>query len=401
MIDARRRTTFTLALTLLVVLACFTLGCGGAAPQTASASATPTENDFMVRINQLRQSKGLAALLPHPTLMNKARAWSAHMAAGGCGGARICHSSLPDGVNVSWQKLGENVGVGPSVDSLTAAFIASPAHYRNLVDPSWNSMGVGVTIVNGTIYVAEEFMQGDPPPPPPPVIQAGRSGAANPGGGFYTLNGDGTVTGYEGAPVFGSPKFDFDIARSMAVMPDGMGYVVLDGYGGVHKYGTAATKLAGLGNPAWPGWDIARSIAISPDGKGYAVLDCFGGVHSIGSAPQLQAGSWNWDIARSIAITPDGRGIYVLDGFGGIHIAGTAKGYGGAYWPGWDIARSIVVMPDGRGYATLDGFGGIHPAGSAPRPVANLSRPADVWSTLIWKQGSYLIINRDGSAGYS
>jgi len=303
-------------------------------------------------------------------------------------------------VNVSWQKLGENVGVGPSVDSLTAAFIASPAHYRNLVDPSWDSMGVGVTIVNGTIYVAEEFMQGDPPPPPPPVIQAGRSGAANPGGGFYTLNGDGTVTGYEGAPVFGSPKFDFDIARSMAVMPDGMGYVVLDGYGGVHKYGTAATKLAGLGNPYWPGWDIARSISISPDGKGYAILDGYGGVHSAGTAPKLQAGYWGWDIARSITISPDGAGVYVLDGYGGVHVGGTAVYRGAAYWKGWDIARSIVVMPDGKGYATLDGYGGIHPAGSAPAPVVSLNRGADVWSTLIWK-GTYLIINRDGSGGYS
>lgn len=57
-------------------------------------------------------------------------------------------------------------------------------------------------------------------------------------------------------------------------------------------------------------------------------------------------------------------------------------------------------MPDGKGYATLDGYGGIHPAGSAPAPVVSLNRGADVWSTLIWK-GTYLIINRDGSGGYS
>ena len=53
-----------------------------------------------------------------------------------------------------------------------------------------------------------------------------------------------------GAPLFGFPTFGWDIARDIAVMPDGAGYIVLDGFGGLHKYGSAATGvMAGL---AWP-----------------------------------------------------------------------------------------------------------------------------------------------------
>ena len=51
---------------------------------------------------------------------------------------------------------------------------------------------------------------------------------------------NGTVVGYDGAPSFGSPSWSgYDIARDLAVMPDGNGYVVLDAFGGVHGFGSA------------------------------------------------------------------------------------------------------------------------------------------------------------------
>ncbi|MCZ7529168.1 MAG: glucosaminidase domain-containing protein [Acidimicrobiia bacterium] len=57
-----------------------------------------------------------------------------------------------------------------------------------------------------------------------------RSTAANPAGGHYVLFGDGTVEARGGAPDFGDKAFGFDIARDLAVMPDGQGYVLLDGF---------------------------------------------------------------------------------------------------------------------------------------------------------------------------
>ena len=56
------------------------------------------------------------------------------------------------------------------------------------------------------------------------------------------LNGNGAVTAYNGAPFFGSPPLaDSDAFRDIAVMPDGQGYVVLDQYGLVHKFGSATS----------------------------------------------------------------------------------------------------------------------------------------------------------------
>jgi hypothetical protein len=126
-----------------------------AIPMTAHADTIDDEASFVARINSLRVSKGLNALQVHPNLVSKARSWAQTMGAAG----RIWHSTLSDGITADWQKLGENVGMGGTVDALHAAFVASPHHYENLVDPDFTYVGVGVVVVNGTIYVSETFME--------------------------------------------------------------------------------------------------------------------------------------------------------------------------------------------------------------------------------------------------
>jgi hypothetical protein len=139
-----------------------------AIPMTAHAATVDDEASFVARINSLRVSKGLNALQVHPNLVTKARGWAQTMAAAG----RIWHSTLSDGITADWQKLGENVGMGGSVDSLDAAFVASPHHYENLVDPDFTYVGIGVAVNNGTIYVSENFMKLQSAPAPAPVTAA-------------------------------------------------------------------------------------------------------------------------------------------------------------------------------------------------------------------------------------
>lgn len=128
----------------------------------ASASDPVAEADFVGKINAYRASKGVGGLQPHPVLTAKAQAWAAHMAATGC----LCHSNISDGVSVSWRKLGENVGRGPNVASLHDAFIASPAHRDNMLDGSFQWVGIGVAYGAGQMWVAEVFMNGDAPAAP-------------------------------------------------------------------------------------------------------------------------------------------------------------------------------------------------------------------------------------------
>jgi Cysteine-rich secretory protein family len=133
-----------------------------ATSQGASASDPAAEADFVGKINALRASQGAGTLQVHSVLTAKAQAWAAHMAATGC----LCHSNLADGVTVGWSKLGENVGRGPNVASLQAAFIASPEHFANMVDRSFQWVGIGVAYGQGQMWVAEVFMNGAPPPAP-------------------------------------------------------------------------------------------------------------------------------------------------------------------------------------------------------------------------------------------
>ena len=149
-----------------------------AAPRAAGAAAAPdpaaAEADFVARINALRQSKGLGQLTVDGELVTFARRWAAKMAADD----RISHNpNLGRDAPGDWEKLGENVGVGMTVQRLHDAFVRSPSHYRNLVDRSFTHIGVGVVIGrDGAIFTAHEFMQtraaagtAAAPPVPTPV----------------------------------------------------------------------------------------------------------------------------------------------------------------------------------------------------------------------------------------
>jgi FG-GAP-like repeat len=195
-------------------------------------------------------------------------------------------------------------------------------------------------------------------------------------GGGYILDGWGGVHAFGGAPGLTSTAYwpGWDIARGIALNPDGMGGYVLDGWGGLHRFGNAA---AVSNNSYWQGWDVARGVVLMPTStathpRGYT-LDAFGGIHRFGEAPQATGGTYwpGWAIARAITMDPDGHGGYVLDAYGGLHAFNGAPGAtGGPYWAGWDIARSVAMIKDGNAAATkgyvLDGFGGTHPFGGAP-----------------------------------
>lgn len=141
-------------------------------PQDATAAPasgldTGAEQDFVARINALRQSKGLNPLALDPELVTNARNWSHVMADAGS----IFHASdLSVGVSTSWELLGENVGVGGDVSTLFAAFVASPTHYANIVDPSFRYIGVGVLWQNGRMWTVQRYRNPGNPTPAPSTI---------------------------------------------------------------------------------------------------------------------------------------------------------------------------------------------------------------------------------------
>ena len=146
---------------LAVVIA--TAGSVATTSTSAGAASDPgAAADFIGRTNGLRGSLGLPGLSVNGALTAKAVQWAEHMAAVG----GISHSNLSDGAPGNWTRLGENVGRGPSVDAIHNALVASPDHYKNLTDPGFRYVGVGVVNANGTLYVSEVFMESASQPAP-------------------------------------------------------------------------------------------------------------------------------------------------------------------------------------------------------------------------------------------
>ncbi len=135
---------------------------------SADAGTVDDEQLFIQMINQLRTDKGLNPLVVDGELTAQARAWSQSMAAND----QLAHTSnLAGGISSPWTVLGENVGVHVihDVSGLFQAFIASPSHYQNLVDPRFQYVGVGVVNTEaGKLWTTHRFMAATAPPTPAP-----------------------------------------------------------------------------------------------------------------------------------------------------------------------------------------------------------------------------------------
>jgi hypothetical protein len=160
---------FSAVLAVLVTAGLLVVG------SAAAGAASPAdEATFVSKINALRSSKGLAALTPDAALSATACIWNDQMIAAGS----ISHdpnlAAEIATVSPNWRKGGENVGMGGTIDSLFDAFVASPGHYANLVDPQYTRVGVCVgRDTSGKLFTTHRFMAvagdspGSPPPPPP------------------------------------------------------------------------------------------------------------------------------------------------------------------------------------------------------------------------------------------
>lgn len=123
-----------------------------------AASCTPEVAEAQDRLNADRTAYGRAPLDFNLSLYFKAQGWSDKLAKDGA----LSHSSLTDGNPYAgcWRKLGENVGYASTIAGVQQAFMNSAGHKANIIDPAFNTMGVGVTqAADGRYFVVQEFMQ--------------------------------------------------------------------------------------------------------------------------------------------------------------------------------------------------------------------------------------------------
>ncbi len=232
-------------------------------------------------------------------------------------------------------------------------------------------------------------------------------------GSVYGKGEDGSA-----ANEFPDIEFEFGlvIGKDLELVKDPLGEIVggyvLDALGGQFPFGESKSmeQLSGLGNaPPFFGWDILRDLEIAADWRGathdyqgYLLLDGFGGIHTVGKVnlPQYPLGADGAMVDTPFPesmITTEDVGT-PADLFRGNPIDETSVARPIFTYFGWDIARdlevstqfvtisttllvspdwnpasapapsfaSVTSTPQGRviamcnGYYILDGLGAVH-----------------------------------------
>jgi hypothetical protein len=180
--------------------------------------------------------------------------------------------------------------------------------------------------------------------------------AADPSGGYWTVNWAGAVTAYGGAPSLGSPALSgVKLAKptvGMAATPDGRGYWLVAADGGVFSYGDAnfygSTGAIHLNQPI-------VGMAAAPDGDGYWLVASDGGVFTFGDAKFYgSTGALHlYKPIIGIAATPDAKGYWLVASDGGVFTFGDAP-FHGSLGNNGKTAIGITVAPSSSDYTLVE-----------------------------------------------
>lgn len=94
-------------------------------------------NQVVDLVNATRSANGLRQLRHNVVLDIKADRWAQRLR----DACNLSHSKLSDGAPKEWRKLGENVGYGGTITQVHDAYLNSPGHRANILDPAYTSMG--------------------------------------------------------------------------------------------------------------------------------------------------------------------------------------------------------------------------------------------------------------------
>ena len=151
----------------------------GAAVARGAVAQEP-EASFVGRIGDERAAAGLGGLSVSQELVDVARRHAQEMA----DQQRLYHNDRLASDVPNWQKVGENVGVGSSVEEIHQAFMASSSHRDNILDADFTEVGVGVVADGPDLWVVEVFRLPKPAPEaapqPAPTSQPAQASSSEP-----------------------------------------------------------------------------------------------------------------------------------------------------------------------------------------------------------------------------
>jgi uncharacterized protein YkwD len=139
-------------LALTTALLSMSLLCASLVAPAGASATSNREAKLIAKINHARANHGLRALRTKPGLMRYAGQHSAAMAA-----RRSLYHTTNFGVVCCWSAIGENIAYNSTVRRVHRAFMGSPGHRANILNPHMRRLGVGIVNRGGTLWVTEIF----------------------------------------------------------------------------------------------------------------------------------------------------------------------------------------------------------------------------------------------------
>ena len=118
-------------------------------------SSNSNEKSFHKKLNGARNGNGRSSLILDPELSKAAKRHTFEMV-----NKDLLYHTPTNALKkrvTGWSELGENVGVGGTVDSLHSAFMNSPAHKANIMYSRFKYVGIGSKKANGRLWVTFIF----------------------------------------------------------------------------------------------------------------------------------------------------------------------------------------------------------------------------------------------------
>ncbi len=127
----------------------------------AQANLSQDELRLLTLLNQEREKAGLSKLQWDTHLAESARLHTKKLVEHQ-GLSHQFNGELPLGERVGatglrFNAVAENVALAPTIDEIHKGLMNSPPHRANILDPKYNSVGFGIALSQGELYVTQNF----------------------------------------------------------------------------------------------------------------------------------------------------------------------------------------------------------------------------------------------------
>lgn len=121
-------------------------GCARAHATIAATPRSALQRAVVCLVNQQRRERGLPSLYESPRLNRSAQGWTNTMVADRIFSHGADFAARISAAGVHWSSAGENIATGYATPAaVVRAWMASPGHCRNILNPTYRDAGTGVS----------------------------------------------------------------------------------------------------------------------------------------------------------------------------------------------------------------------------------------------------------------